>query len=132
MFNITKYATRHSSVVWLFVAIIIVGGIYAFTTLGKREDSTFTIKSAMVVCPYPGATPEMVERLALEPLERVLRRVPSVDEIGSEAHFGYGQLLVKLEPKTPARLPPQTGTTARTACAQPDVQAIWRDSRRWS
>lgn len=107
MFNITKYATRHSSVVWLFVAIIIVGGIYAFTTLGKREDSTFTIKSAMVVCPYPGATPEMVERLVLEPLERVLRRVPSVDEIGSEAHFGYGQLLVKLEPKTPARLTPQ-------------------------
>ncbi|MBO7285683.1 MAG: efflux RND transporter permease subunit [Alistipes sp.] len=65
MFNITKYATRNSAVLWLFIAIIGLGGIYSFTTLGKREDSTFKIKSAMVVCPYPGATPEMVEILVL-------------------------------------------------------------------
>lgn len=102
MFNITQYATRHSRVVWLFVAIILLGGIYSFLSLGKREDSTFTIKSAVVVCPYPGATPEMVESLVLEPLERELRTLRYVDEISSEAHFGYGQLMVKLHAATPA------------------------------
>ena len=48
---------------WFFLAIMIVGGVYAFIRLGKREDSTFVIKSAVVTCPYPGATPEEVERL---------------------------------------------------------------------
>lgn len=107
MFNITKYATRNSAVLWLFIAIIGLGGIYSFATLGKREDSTFKIKSAMVVCPYPGATPEMVESLVLEPLERELRTLRSVDEISSVAHFGYGELMVKLHPWTSARQTPQ-------------------------
>ena len=107
MFNISKYATRHNAVVWLFVAIIVVGGIYSFATLGKREDSTFTIKSAVVVCPYPGATPEEVEALILEPLERELRTLRSVDQISSEAHFGYGELMVKLRPSTRASSTPQ-------------------------
>lgn len=107
MFNITKYATRHSSVVWLFVAIIIVGGIYSFATLGKREDSTFTIKSAVVICPYPGATPEQVESLVLEPLERELRTLRYVDEISSEAHYGRGELMIKLLAETPAEETPQ-------------------------
>ncbi|MBR5133517.1 MAG: efflux RND transporter permease subunit [Alistipes sp.] len=107
MFNIPKYATRHSSIVWLLVAIIAVGGIYSFTTLGKREDSTFTIKSAVVICSYPGATPEMVESLVLEPLEREIRTLRYVDEISSEARYGRGELMVKLLSSTPAEETPQ-------------------------
>jgi multidrug efflux pump subunit AcrB len=42
---------------------MLVGGIYAFEALGKREDSTFVIKSAIVICPYSGATPEEVENM---------------------------------------------------------------------
>ena len=103
MLNITKYATRHSAVVRLIIAMIIIGGIYAFATLGKREDSTFIIKTAVVTCTYPGATPEEVERLIVEPLERTLKSISSVDEVTSEAHFGYARLMVKLLPSTPAR-----------------------------
>ena len=103
MFNITRYSTRNHSVVRLFILLIIIGGVYSFITLGKREDSTFTIKSAVVICPYPGATPEMVESLVAEPLERELRTLNSVDEISSEAHFGYCRLMVKLKPSTPER-----------------------------
>ena len=90
----------------LAIAIIVIGGIYSFVVLGKREDSTFTIKSAVVTCTYPGATPEVVERLVATPLERELRTLQSIDEIVSESHFGYARLMVKLEPKTkPSRVP---------------------------
>ena len=88
MFNIAEYSVRHRSVVWFFLALFIVGGVYAFMTLGKREDSTFVIKSAVVVCPYEGATPEEVERLVAIPLERELRTLSSVHKISSESHFG--------------------------------------------
>lgn len=107
MLNIAKYAIGNRAVVRLVVVIIIIGGIYSFLSLGKREDSTFTIKSAVVTCTYPGATPEVVEHLVVEPLERELRTLRSVDEIASEAHFGYARLMVKLEPKTKARKVPQ-------------------------
>ena len=106
MFNITKYAISNRAIVRLAIAIIVIGGIYSFVVLGKREDSTFTIKSAVVTCTYPGATPEVVERLVATPLERELRTLQSIDEIVSESHFGYARLMVKLEPKTkPSRVP---------------------------
>ncbi|MBR4952361.1 MAG: efflux RND transporter permease subunit [Alistipes sp.] len=106
MFNITKYAISNRAIVRLAIAIIVIGGIYSFVVLGKREDSTFTIKSAVVTCTYPGATPEVVERLVATPLERELRTLQSIDEIVSESHFGYARLIVKLEPKTkPSRVP---------------------------
>ena len=107
MFNITKYALNNRAVVRLAVAIIIIGGIYSFSALGKREDSTFTIKSAIVTCIYPGATPEVVEKLVVEPMERELRTLGSIDEISSESHFGYARIMVKLEPKTKADKVPQ-------------------------
>lgn len=102
MLNLSKYAIGNRAITHLAIAIIIIGGIYSFLTLGKREDSTFTIKSAVITCSYAGATPDVVERLIVEPLERELRTLQSVDEISSEAHFGYARLMVKLEPKTKA------------------------------
>ena len=107
MFNITKYALNNRAVVRLAIAIIIIGGIYSFSTLGKREDSTFTIKSAIVTCIYPGATPEVVEKLVVEPMERELRTLESIDEVSSESHFGYARIMVKLKPKTKANKVPQ-------------------------
>ena len=94
--NISQYSITHRSVVGLFLVLLLMGGIYAFVKLGKREDSTFTIKTAVVVCRYEGATPEEVEQLVAIPLERELRTLGSVDEITSESHFGYAKLMVKL------------------------------------
>ena len=73
MVNVTRYSVTHISVVVTLLVALLLGGVYAFWQLGKREDSTFTIKSAVVVAPYAGATPDEVERLVVEPLERELR-----------------------------------------------------------
>ena len=112
MLNLSKYAIGNRAITHLAIAIIIIGGIYSFLSLGKREDSTFTIKSAVITCSYAGATPDIVERLIVEPLERELRTLQSVNEISSEAHFGYARLMVKLEPKTKASRVPLPTTLA--------------------
>lgn len=107
MFNITEYAMRRRQVVWFFLALMLLGGIYAFVKLGKKEDSTFTIKTAVVTCPYPGATPEEVEQLVTEPFEREIRTLSSVYKITSESRFGLMRLTVELLPSTPADRTPQ-------------------------
>ncbi|MBO5018040.1 MAG: efflux RND transporter permease subunit [Alistipes sp.] len=98
--SITRLSLRNPSVVGFFLAVAILGGIYAFVHLGKREDSTFKIKSAVVTCQYPGATPEEVEQLVVIPLEREFRTLGSVYKISSEAHFGYARIVVELHPST--------------------------------
>ena len=104
--NISQYSTRHPSVILFFLTVMLLGGIYAFEMLGKREDSTFVIKSAIVICPYSGATPEEVESLVSKPLERGLRTLTTVHKITSESHYGYARLVVELHPSTaPERIP---------------------------
>lgn len=105
--NISRYSISRPSVILFFLAVMLLGGIYAFLELGKREDSTFIIKSAVVVCPYSGATPEEVESLVVKPLERKIRTLSSVYKITSESHYGYARLMVELHPATPPRQIPQ-------------------------
>lgn len=102
MMNVSQYSIKHRSVVVVLMLAILCGGLYAFAALGKREDSTFTIKSAIVVCPYSGATPEEVEALVVEPLEREIRTLTAVHKITSEAHYGYARIMVELHPATPS------------------------------
>ena len=105
--NISRYSISRPSVILFFLAVMLLGGIYAFWALGKREDSTFIIKSAVVICPYSGATPEEVEALIAEPLERKIRTLSSVHKITSESHYGYARLMVELHPATPPAKIPQ-------------------------
>lgn len=105
--NISRYSISRPSVILFFLAVMLLGGIYAFLELGKREDSTFIIKSAVVVCPYSGATPEEIESLVVKPLERKIRTLSSVHKITSESHYGYARLMVELHPATPPRQIPQ-------------------------
>lgn len=106
MVNITNYAVGHRSITWFFLAVMLLGGIYAFDSLGKKEDSTFVIKSAIVSCHYPGATPEEVESSIVIPLERELHTLSNIRKISCEAHFGYARLVVELQPSlSPDRIP---------------------------
>ena len=105
--NISRYSILRPSVIIFFLVVVLLGGIYAFRELGKREDSTFVIKSAIVVCPYAGATPQEVENLVSRPLERGLRTLSAVHKITSESHYGYARLIVELHPSTPPERIPQ-------------------------
>lgn len=105
--NISRYSILRPSVIIFFLVVVLLGGIYAFEELGKREDSTFIIKSAIIISPYAGATPEEVENLVSKPLERGLRTLSAVHKITSESHYGYARLMVELHPSTPPERIPQ-------------------------
>lgn len=79
----------------------------SFVELGKREDSTFVIKTAAISCDYAGATPEQVEQLITEPIEREVQRMAGIRKISSESYYGRSRIRVELEPSTPAKEIPQ-------------------------
>ena len=62
--NLPEYSLRNARVIGFFLFLLLVGGMAGFATLGKKEDSTFVIKSAMLLCSYPGATPQEVEEIS--------------------------------------------------------------------
>ena len=54
--NFTEYALKNRAFVYFFVFVLVVGGVYSFFTMSKLEDPAITVKQAMVVTAYPGAS----------------------------------------------------------------------------
>ena len=98
---------KNRKVVGFFLFILLAGGALGFVTLGKKEDSVFVIKSASLVCSYPGATPLEVEQLVTEPIEREVQSMRLVHKITSESYYGLSKILVELDPATRASEIPQ-------------------------
>lgn len=105
--SIPEYALRNRSVVWFILALFIVGGVWAFLQMGKKEDSTFVLKSAVVTCQYDGATPYEVERLISEPLAREMQSMRNIKKVTSESYYGLSKVVVELESSTRAKEIPQ-------------------------
>ncbi|USH05464.1 efflux RND transporter permease subunit [Grimontia kaedaensis] len=95
--NIAEYSIKNKVISWLFIVILAVGGVFSFLDLGRLEDPAFTIKDAMVVATYPGATPKEVEEELTYPLEKEIRRLPYIDKITSTSSSGMSQLMVSMK-----------------------------------
>lgn len=105
--NIPKYSLDNPKVIYFFLAVLMIGGILAFESLGKKEDSPFVIKSAVLITRYPGATPQEVEQLITEPIEREIQSMRRVYKIKSESYYGMSKINIELNPATPPGEMPQ-------------------------
>ncbi|MDE4063581.1 efflux RND transporter permease subunit [Phaeobacter gallaeciensis] len=83
---------------WLIMLIALFGGIWGFLSLGRLEDPAFTIKQAVIVTQYQGATAEQVALEVSEPLESAIQKMAEVDIITSINQ--PGQSLIEVEIKS--------------------------------
>lgn len=67
--------------VWLTILLLGVGGIIALLNIGRLEDPAFTIKTAVVITHYPGASAQQVEEEVTLPLENALQQLPYLDNV---------------------------------------------------
>lgn len=82
--------------VWLTVLLLGVGGIFALLNIGRLEDPAFTIKTAVVVTHYPGASAQQVEEEVTLPLENALQQLPYLDNVSSISSNGLSQITVNI------------------------------------
>ncbi|MDF5010666.1 multidrug efflux RND transporter permease subunit VmeV [Vibrio parahaemolyticus] len=95
--NIAEYSIKNKVISWLFIVILAIGGVTSFLDLGRLEDPAFTIKDAMIVATYPGATSKEVEEELTYPLEKEIRKLPYIDRITSTSSNGMSQIMVSMK-----------------------------------
>lgn len=105
--NLAKYSLDNTKVIYFFLAVLLIGGISSFSSLGKKEDAPFVIKSAVIMTRYPGAEPAEVERLITEPISREIQSMSGVYKIKSESMYGISKITFELLPSLPASSIPQ-------------------------
>lgn len=82
--------------VWLAILLLGVGGLFALLNIGRLEDPAFTIKTAVVITHYPGASAQQVEEEVTLPLENALQQLPYLDNVSSISSNGLSQITVNI------------------------------------
>ena len=93
--------------VWLAILLLGVGGIFALLNIGRLEDPAFTIKTAVVVTHYPGASAQQVEEEVTLPLENALQQLPYLDNVSSISSNGLSQITVNIDSRYHSNALPQ-------------------------
>lgn len=103
-FNLSDWALGHRSLVWYFMLVFMLAGIFSYLHLGREEDPDFTIKTMIVQANWPGASVEETVNQVTDRIEKKLEELDSLDYTRSITTAGKTIVFVNLKPTTKARL----------------------------
>src|SRR5262245_4633574 len=86
--NPGAFSVRNNRVVFVAMAFVLVGGLVAYRQLGRLEDPEFTIKEALIITPYPGASAEEVALEVTNPIETACQQLGQLERVESESTRG--------------------------------------------
>lgn len=98
-----KYAVHHRTVVGFCVFLIILGGLYAYFTMGRLEDPEFTIKTAVVITVYPGVDAQTVADNVTSVIEQAAQQIKGFKTTRSISKPGMSIVFVDLLESYPAK-----------------------------
>ena len=81
--NLAAVALKNRTTTLVLTAVLFVGGIQSYQNLSRLEDPEFTIKEALVITPYPGASPVEVAEEVTEKIERAVQQLGQLKEVES-------------------------------------------------
>ncbi|MBS0055182.1 efflux RND transporter permease subunit [Yersinia sp. Marseille-Q3913] len=93
--------------IWLTILLLGIGGVIAYLNIGRLEDPAFTIKTAVVVTRYDGASAQQVEEEVTLPLENAIQELSYVDDVTSISSAGLSQITINIRAQYGANELPQ-------------------------
>ncbi|MGL4851826.1 MAG: efflux RND transporter permease subunit [Phocaeicola sp.] len=88
------YFLRNKSVTILLLTLICLGGVFSYIKMGKLEDAPFTIKQALVITSYPGASPQEVRTQVTDVLEESIQSMGELYYLKTENRAGLSKITV--------------------------------------
>jgi multidrug efflux pump subunit AcrB len=94
--NITRAALDKTRITYVALAVVALAGLFFFKALPRDEDPGFVVRTAQVLTYFPGASPERVEQLVTDKLEKIIQEIPEIDYIDSESKPGVSVIFVNI------------------------------------
>ena len=92
--KLVKYFLQKKSVTILLLVLVLGGGLFSYVKMGKLEDAPFTIKQALVMTPYPGASPSEVQSQVTDVLEESIQSLGELYYLKTENRAGLSKITV--------------------------------------
>ena len=95
--KMTRFFIQRPLLFWSLMVAILVAGVLSFIQMPKLEDPAISLKQAMVVVPWPGASAHDMELKVAQTMEDELRALPNVKKIKTECQNGSAMLTVEFQ-----------------------------------
>ncbi|MEH6445313.1 MAG: efflux RND transporter permease subunit [Oceanospirillaceae bacterium] len=95
--NLAELAIKKPLLSVIIVLLALFGGWNAYSEMPRFEDPEFTIRSALILTQYPGASPEEVAREVSEPLESALQEMQEIKKINTKSSTGLSEINIEIK-----------------------------------
>ena len=95
--NITRLAIQNNRTTIVFLVVLVLLGVDAFNKIPRAYDPGFIIRVAQVITYFPGGSPERVEELISDKIEKVVQEIPQLDFVKSESRTGISIVTVNIK-----------------------------------
>jgi multidrug efflux pump len=95
--NLSRWSVLHPSFIGFLMLACSAAGMVAYWRMGRAEDPSFTIKTAVVSATWPGATAEEMERYVADLVEEKLRETPNLEYLQTYCMSDAMLMLVQLK-----------------------------------
>ena len=112
--NLAKFSIENNRITFFLLAMVILYGLAQYQQLARDSMPPYTIRVASVVSNFPGASPERVEQLVTDKIEKIAQELPELKEVASTSRTGLSVVSVTLKDEV----------------APQDLQAVWDRLRR--
>ncbi|GAA6137656.1 efflux RND transporter permease subunit [Arenicella sp. 4NH20-0111] len=112
--NLAELSIKNNRITLFLLVVSLLAGISAYDSLSRDSMPPFTVKVATIVSNFPGASPERVELLVTDKIEKKAQELPELKEVSSTSRTGLSVVTVQLKDEVQAH----------------ELQGIWDRLRR--
>jgi multidrug efflux pump subunit AcrB len=121
--NITQFSIEKKRIIFTLLFVIFVTGLSTYMNMPRAEDPGFVIKNAVVLTYFPGASPERIEQLITDKLEKTIQEMPEIDNIMSQSKPGISIVYVNIQEKYRVMRPIWDNLRRKVAAATSELPA---------
>lgn len=112
--NLAEFSINRNRITFTILATIMIMGIVFYQSLSRDSMPPYTVRVATVVSSFPGSSPERVEQLVSDKVEKTVQELPELKEVTSTSRSGLSVVSVELKDQVKPE----------------DLQAVWDRLRR--
>ena len=120
--NIGVASVRKNRVTIVSMVMLMIGGMISYFQLGRLEDPEFTIKEALIITPYPGASAEEVAQEVTNPIEAAVQELGQLERVESHSVRGRSIVSAVVQDRFQADLIPQVWDELRRKVGDAQVR----------
>lgn len=95
--NFARFSIERNRVVLSILTVVMVMGLTFYQSLSRDSMPPYTVRVASIVSSFPGASPERVEELVTDKIEKVAQELPELKEVTSTSRTGLSVVNVELK-----------------------------------